>query len=147
MVNGWWATALAASIVGIIGTAAVVQAMFSSIGTISRRGDLVDVAQDLVDHNLKWFVASTLLSGLAVILGAITLRALVARQERYAEHFGLLHATPRRRTSPSPRRPPRRLRGGSPILRVATTTVGGMATAGPKRFHRADRRRPTDLTG
>ena len=89
MVYGWWATALTASIVGLAASAGVARAMFSSIGTLSRRGDLVKVAQDLVDNNLTWFVASTLLTGVAAILGAITLRALVMRQESYAQRFDL----------------------------------------------------------
>jgi hypothetical protein len=89
MVNGWWAAALTAAIVGVIGTAGVVQAMFASIGALGRNDDLVEVAQDLVDNNLRWFVASTLLTGVAAILGAVTLRALVARQESYAERFNL----------------------------------------------------------
>jgi hypothetical protein len=42
-------------------------------------------------------VAATLLSGVAAILGAVTLRVLVARQESYADHFNLRHAT----TTPS----------------------------------------------
>jgi len=92
MVYGWWAVALAATLTGFAASAGVARAMFSSIGTISRRGDLVKVAQDLVDNNLRWFVASTLLSGLASILGAVTLRALVARQESYADRFQLRRA-------------------------------------------------------
>jgi hypothetical protein len=92
MVYGWWAAALTASITGLAASAGVARAMFSSIGTISRRGDLVQVAQDLVDNNLKWFVASTLLTGVAAILGAVTLRALVLRQESYAQRYGLYGA-------------------------------------------------------
>jgi hypothetical protein len=92
MVHVWWAVALAGTVAGLAASAGVARAMFSSIGTISRRGDLVQVAQDLVDNNLKWFVASTLLSGVAAILGAVTLRALVQRQENYAEHFDLHRA-------------------------------------------------------
>jgi hypothetical protein len=97
MVYVWWGVALTAVIIGLAATAGVARAMFSSIGSISRRGDLVEVAQDLVDNNLKWFVASTLLTGVAAILGAVTLRTLVARQDNYAERFHLDHAT----TTPS----------------------------------------------
>jgi hypothetical protein len=93
MVYGWWAVALTAVIIGLAATASVARAMFSSIGTIGKRGDLVEVAQDLVDNNLKWFVASTLLAGVAAILGAVTLRTLVARQDSYAARFHLDHAT------------------------------------------------------
>src|SRR4029434_2178184 len=50
MVYGWWAVALTAVIIGLAATAGVARAMFSSIGAISRRGDLVEVAQDLVDN-------------------------------------------------------------------------------------------------
>ena len=46
-----------------------------------------------VGGNLRWFVASTLLSGLASVVGAVTLRSLVTRQERYAERFNLRDAT------------------------------------------------------
>ena len=92
MVYGWWAAALTGAILSLVGTAGVVRAMFSSIDAISRNGDLVEVAQDLVDNNMKWFVASTLLTGVAAILGAVTLRALVARQENYADKFNLRHA-------------------------------------------------------
>jgi len=92
MVYGWWAVALAGTLTGFAASAGVVRAVFSSIGPVSRRGDLVKVAQDLVDNNLRWFVASTLLSGLAAILGAVTLRALVARQESYADRFNLRRA-------------------------------------------------------
>ena len=93
MVYGWWAVALTAVIIGLAATAGVARAMFSSIGTIGRRGDLVKVAQDLVDNNMKWFVASTLLTGVAAILGAVTLRTLVVRQDSYAARFELDHAT------------------------------------------------------
>lgn len=93
MVYGWWAVSLASVTIGLAATAGVARAMFSSIGAISKRGDLVEVAQDLVDNNLKFFVASTLLAGVAAVLGAATLRALVARQDSYAEHFNLDHVT------------------------------------------------------
>jgi hypothetical protein len=92
MVYGWWAVALTGAITGLVASAGVAQAMLSSIGTISRRGDLVKVAQDLVDNNLRWFVASTLCTGLAAVLGAATLRSLVARQESYADRFNLRRA-------------------------------------------------------
>jgi hypothetical protein len=93
MVNAWWATALGASVIGLIGGGDVAAAMFSAIGELSGNSDLVEVAQDLVGGNLRWFVASTLLSGVAAALGAVTLRVLVARQESYADRFNLRHAT------------------------------------------------------
>jgi Domain of unknown function (DUF4328)/Protein of unknown function (DUF2510) len=97
MVNIWWAIALGAAIIGLVGSGDVAAAMFSAIGKLSRDGDLAAVAQDLVDGNLRWFVAGTLLSGVAALLGAVTLRTLVSRQESYADRFNLRHAT----TAPS----------------------------------------------
>ena len=93
MVNVWWALALGAAVIGLIGGGDVAAAMFSAIGKLSSDSDLVEVAQDLVGGNLRWFVASTLLSGVAAIFGAVTLRALVARQESYADRFNLRDAT------------------------------------------------------
>ena len=93
MVNVWWAIALSAAIISLIGSGDVAAAMFSAIGKLSSDGDLVDVAQDLVGGNLRWFVASTLLSGVAGIFGAVTLRTLVARQESYADRFNLDRST------------------------------------------------------
>lgn len=93
MVNAWWAIAIGASIIGLVGGGDVAAAMFSAISKISGDADLVEVAQDLVDGTLRWFVASTLLAGVAAILGAVTLRALVARQESYADRFNLRLAT------------------------------------------------------
>jgi hypothetical protein len=89
MVNGWWAASLTGTILGLVGTAGVFQAMFSSIDDFGRGGDLVEVAQDIVDNNLQIFVASTLVAGVAGILGAITLRAMVARQDHYAARYSL----------------------------------------------------------
>ena len=89
MVNGWWAASIVGTILSLIGAASVVQAMFSSIDEIGRGGDLVEVAQDLVDNNLQLFVASTLFAGVASILGAFTLRAMVARQDHYAAKYNL----------------------------------------------------------
>ena len=89
MVNGWWAASLVGTLLGVIGAASVVQAMFSSIDDFGRGGDLVEVAQDLVDNNLQLFVASTLFAGVAAILGAFTVRALVARQDHYAAKYNL----------------------------------------------------------
>jgi hypothetical protein len=93
IVNLWWALALGASVIALIGGGDVAAAMFSAITKLSSEDDLVEVAQDLVGGNLRWFVASTLLSGLASVVGAVTLRSLVARQERYAERFNLRDAT------------------------------------------------------
>jgi hypothetical protein len=89
MVNGWWAVSIVGTILSLIGAASVVQAMFSSIDDFGRGGDLVEVAQDLVDNNLQLFVASTLFAGVAAILGAFTVRVLVARQDDYAAKYEL----------------------------------------------------------
>ena len=92
IVNLWWALALGSSVIGLIGGGDVAAAMFSAITKLSSDDDLVEVAQDLVGGNLRWFVASTLLSGLASVVGAVTLRSLVARQESYADRYNLRHA-------------------------------------------------------
>jgi Domain of unknown function (DUF4328)/Protein of unknown function (DUF2510) len=89
MVNIWWAIALGAAAIGLVGGGDVAAAMFSAIGKLSRESDLVEVAQDLVEGDLRWYVASTLLAGVAATFGAITLRALVTRQESYADRFNL----------------------------------------------------------
>jgi hypothetical protein len=89
MVNVWWAAALVGAILSIVGSAGVFEASLSSFREFGEGGDLVQVAQDLVDNNLQTFVASTLVAGVAAILGAVTLRALAARQEHYAARFQL----------------------------------------------------------
>jgi hypothetical protein len=93
MVNVWWALALGAAAIALIGGGDVAAAMFSAIGKLSRESDLVEVAQDLVEGDLRWFVASTLLGGVAAVFGGVTLRALVARQDSYADRFNLRSAT------------------------------------------------------
>ncbi len=93
MVNVWWGLALGAAFVGLIGGGDVAAAMFSAIGKLSGESDLVEVAQDLVDGDLRWFVAGTLLAGVAAIFGGVTLRALVSRQESYADRYNLRSST------------------------------------------------------
>jgi hypothetical protein len=89
LVNLWWAAELIGVILAAIASAAVFEATLSSFNEFGQGGDLVEVAQDLVDHDMQVFVASTLVAGLATILGAVTLRTLAARQEQYAARFNL----------------------------------------------------------
>ncbi len=85
----WWALLLAGQIVSLIGSAGVLNAMFSSIGDLAKGGDLVKVAEKLADNNLRWYVAATLLTGAANMVGALGIRSLVARQEHYATKWHL----------------------------------------------------------
>jgi hypothetical protein len=89
LVNVWWAVSLVGSILAIAGGAGVFEATLSSFREFGDGGDLVEVAQDLVDNNMQMFVASTLAAGVAAILGAVTLRAMAARQDHYAARYGL----------------------------------------------------------
>jgi hypothetical protein len=90
----WWGLVLGGQIVSLIGSVGVLSAMFSSIGDLNRGGDLVAVAEKLVDNNLKWFVAATLLTGVGNVVGGLGVRALVARQEQYATKWNLNTAAP-----------------------------------------------------